>query len=66
MDSNTYSARRRGRLASLIAEIDALRAEDLEGLTDNTEFNGESYEAVQVRVRRFLDERAVPPRLCSS
>jgi hypothetical protein len=34
MDSNTHSTGRRGRLAALIAEIDAFLAQDLDGLTD--------------------------------
>jgi hypothetical protein len=34
MDSNTHSTRRRARLAALTAEIDAVLAEDLDGLTD--------------------------------
>ena len=34
MDSNTPSIRRSGRLAALVAEIDALLAQDLDGLTE--------------------------------
>ena len=34
MDSNTHSIRRSGRLAALVAEIDALLAQDLDGLTE--------------------------------
>ena len=34
MDSNAHSARRPGRLASLIPEIDAFHGQDLDGLTD--------------------------------
>ena len=34
MDSNTYSTRQTGRLAALIAEIDAFLDQDLDGLPD--------------------------------
>jgi broad specificity phosphatase PhoE len=42
--------------AVLRAEHPSFYARGLDGLADYTEFNGESYDAVQVRVRRFLDQ----------